>query len=209
MPDWEEDSPTLRRNLEAVLAAIETRTYSARPLPSFEDARLWHIHAMNGLIADKPEYIGRFRGEAGLEGLWVAVEHNLGTPPEGVSANLLEFEDQLRQKVVEWDAVVPIGGKPDARQLNGVIELCAWAHAEWVRIHPFVNGNGRTARLWANSLAMRYGLPPFIRLRPRPNHGYNNAGEAAMRGGWTATAEVFERLLMQYVEEEVGPLGRE
>jgi hypothetical protein len=48
-----------------------------------------------------------------------------------------------------------------------VIDLCAWVHAEWVRIHPFANGNGLTARLWANSLAVRYGLPPFIRFAPK------------------------------------------
>ena len=27
------------------------------------------------------------------------------------------------------------------------IELAAWTHAEFVRIHPFEDGNGRTARL--------------------------------------------------------------
>ncbi|MFP5232432.1 MAG: Fic family protein [Acidobacteriota bacterium] len=55
-------------------------------------------------------------------------------------------------------------------------------HAEWIRIHPFANGNGRTARLWANLVAMRYGLPPSIRLRPRPNLGYREAPARAMHG---------------------------
>ena len=63
------------------------------------------------------------------------------------------------------------------------------------RIHPFANGNGRTARLWANSLAMRYGLPPFIGLRPRPNAGYGEAGAKAMLGDWKPMAQVFLRLL--------------
>ena len=38
------------------------------------------------------------------------------------------------------------------------------------------NSNGRTARMWANSLAMRYSLPPFVHLRPRPDDGYGGAG---------------------------------
>ena len=65
-------------------------------------------------------------------------------------------------------------------QLDAVLDLCAWAHAEWVRIHPFANGNGRAARLWANFIAVRYGLPPFVRLRPRPDGGYAEAGMKAM-----------------------------
>jgi hypothetical protein len=89
----------------------------------------------------------------------------------------------------------------DADQLAAVIDLCAWVHAEWVRIHPFANGNGRTARLWANSLAVRYGLPPFIRLRPRPNAGYGDAGAKSMQGDWKPTAVVFRRLLSDFLAE--------
>ena len=67
---------------------------------------------------------------------------------------------------------------------------------EWVRIHPFANGNGRTARLWANYVLMRYGLPPVVRLRPRPDGGYGAAGAAAMAGDWEPTAAVFRKLLL-------------
>jgi len=70
-----------------------------------------------------------------------------------------------------------------------------------VRIHPFANGHGRTARLWANCLAMRYGLPPFIRLRPRPNSGYAAAGAKAMQGDWKQTAAVFRKLLDDFLAE--------
>lgn len=73
--------------------------------------------------------------------------------------------------------------------------------AEWVRIHPFANGNGRTARLWANFLAMRYGVPPFVRLRPRPGAGYGEAGAKAMQGDWKPTAAVFRRLLDDFLNE--------
>ena len=70
-------------------------------------------------------------------------------------------------------------------------------HAEWIRIHPFTNGNGRTARIWTNFIAMRYGLPPFVRLRPRPNHGYEEAGIKAMRGDWKPTARSFKSMLKE------------
>jgi Fic family protein len=95
-----------------------------------------------------------------------------------------------------------VGDEPDPDQLSAIIDLAAWAHAEWVRIHPFANGNGRTARLWANSILMRYGLPAFIRLRPRPNTGYAAAGASAMQGDWKPTAAVFQRLLDLFLNEQ-------
>jgi hypothetical protein len=48
---------------------------------------------------------------------------------------------------------------------------------------------------------MRYGLPPTIRLRPRPNGGYGDAGAAAMNGDWRATVAVFRRMLAESLEE--------
>jgi len=42
------------------------------------------------------------------------------------------------------------------------IELAAYVHHELVRIHPFVDGNGRTARLLMNLILMREGYPPIV-----------------------------------------------
>lgn len=65
------------------------------------------------------------------------------------------------------DAHFPESGSLDGKRLAATVRLAAWAHAEWICIHRFANGNGRTARMWANFLFMRYGLPPVIHLRPR------------------------------------------
>ncbi|MBA3961352.1 MAG: Fic family protein [Chthoniobacterales bacterium] len=73
----------------------------------------------------------------------------------------------------------------------------SWAHNEWARIHPFANGNGRTARLWANWIAMRYGLAPFVRLRPRPaGMAYAEAAAAGMAGQSDAMVPVFRDMLV-------------
>jgi len=40
------------------------------------------------------------------------------------------------------------------------IELAAWTHAEFVRIHPFIDGNGRTSRLIMNYQLMNCGFLP-------------------------------------------------
>lgn len=41
------------------------------------------------------------------------------------------------------------------------LELAAWTHAEFVRIHPFQDGNGRTARLLMNYQLMESGYAPI------------------------------------------------
>ena len=89
-------------------------------------------------------------------------------------------------------------------QTAAIVAVCAWAHAEWVRIHPFANGNGRTARLWANSLAMRYGLPAFVHLRPRPEGDYDVVSEQALRGDWEPAVAVFLHLLEDF-RKDPGP----
>jgi Fic family protein len=56
------------------------------------------------------------------------------------------------------------------------------AHYRLVSIHPFVDGNGRTARLLMNLLLMMYGYPPAI-IRKRDRLSYINSLEKAQLGG--------------------------
>lgn len=50
---------------------------------------------------------------------------------------------------------------PKKTELNAV-ELAAWTHAEFVKIHPFEDGNGRTSRLLMNFQLMNQGFLPII-----------------------------------------------
>ena len=48
------------------------------------------------------------------------------------------------------------------------IELAVWTHAEFVKIHPFIDGNGRTSRLIMNYQLMKAGyLPVIIKVEDR------------------------------------------
>lgn len=203
MRDWDEDSPTLRRNLTRILEQLANQA-DQRQLPTLELARNWQRTFMQGLKPDSPRYVGAFRGEPGLERTGVKVGPHWGTGPSDVAHELEEFQKKLQTAVSRFDEFLPVGKALSREEVEAVVELCAWAHAEWIRIHPFANGNGRTARLWANFLAMRYGLPPFVRLRPRPDDGYGAAGLRAMRGQWEPTAVVFKRLLNRFLEEVNG-----
>jgi Fic family protein len=200
VPNWDENSPQLKANLTQILEEIAAAA-NQRIKPTVEMARHWHAIAMRNLEVREPRFVGAFRGEPGLENVNVRIGTNYGVDPADVGESLKELEAKLQMLVSELDAVLPSGQKLNSDEVAAIIDLCAWAHSEWVRIHPFANGNGRTARLWANSLAMRYGLPPFIRLRPRPNASYGQAGAKAMQGDWQPTAVVFHRLLEDFLAE--------
>jgi len=200
VPEWDQNSPQSRKNLGHVLREI-VREAERRETPSVEAARHWQSRMMEGLDAPDRRYVGAFRGEPGLERIQVRAGASYGVDSVTVAEELARFETKLQTLVAELDALLPTDQELDADQLAAVIDLCAWVHAEWVRIHPFANGNGRTARLWANSLAVRYGLPPFIRLRPRPNAGYGDAGAKSMHGDWKPAALVFRRLLGEFLAE--------
>lgn len=198
LPDWDDDSPELRQNLARLLEGIEE---DLRQRPTIETARRWQIEIMRNLRAPDPKYVGVFRGEAGLENVQVRVDALWGVAAPEVARALRDFEQRLQGAVAYLDDWVPPGAELDDDRLTAILSVCAWAHAEWLRIHPFANGSGRTARLWANSLAMRYGLPPFVRLRPRPAGDYGIVSEQAMRGDWEPAVAVFRRLLQDFLRE--------
>lgn len=199
MPDWDENSAQLRANLAGVLREIHQEARE-RKLPTLDSVRRWHTGVMAGLDVPDPRYVGSFRGERGLEKKRVAVGSNLAVEPADVVKELEHFETKLQELVKALDEELSAGQEPNEDQLSAIIDVCAWVHAEWARIHPFVNGNGRTARLWANSIAMRYDIDPFIRLRPRPDGGYGLAGARAMQGDWRPTAVVFRRMLNELLD---------
>ncbi|MEM7792047.1 MAG: Fic family protein, partial [Verrucomicrobiota bacterium] len=62
------------------------------------------------------------------------------------------------------------------------VELAAEAHYQLVTIHPFVDGNGRTARLLMNLILMQHGYPPAL-IRKRDRLKYIESLEQAQLGG--------------------------
>jgi Fic family protein len=85
----------------------------------------------------------------------------------------------------------------------GPVELAAVAHHRLVSIHPFLDGNGRTARLVMNLILLRAGYPPAIIARASRAQ-YYRALAAADRGNEAALANLVgravERSLTLYLE---------
>lgn len=62
--------------------------------------------------------------------------------------------------------------KSEWRDLHPVIRACL-LHGEFVRIHPFIDGNGRTARLLLNFELIKYGYTPIVIENERRNEYYD------------------------------------
>jgi fido (protein-threonine AMPylation protein) len=164
----------------------------------------WHREILTGLDVPDPAFVGRFRGERGAKGVAVRVGRCYGTPSREVATEAGRFLAALTDAVEALDEVISPGEAPDtAEALDAVLTLAALSHAHWIAIHPFANGNGRTARLWANWVAMRYSLPAFVRLRPRPEgDDYHRAARAALcEDDFELSVPVFRRMFDRYMDD--------
>src|SRR5216684_4348261 len=79
-------------------------------------------------------------------------------------------------------------------------ETAFTAHRRLVDIHPFNDGNGRTARLLMNLVLIRGGYPP-VAVRPEDRPAYIRALQEARAGGG---AETFARLLYERLDATLG-----
>jgi hypothetical protein len=193
--DWDIDGPQLRANLEKVLGDV-VQWAARRDKFTITVIKRWHRDTMEGLDVPHPTLVGRFRGEPGLESKLVYVGSRSGLKPTLVLGQVEEFVRRLDPALKQLDKILPAGQDLGRDGLQAVVELAAWAHSEWVRIHPFVNGNGRTARILTNAILMRYGLPPVLRLRPRPGFPYEHAGAEGMAGNAKPMEALMRKRLM-------------
>jgi len=60
------------------------------------------------------------------------------------------------------------------------LEAYADLHVSFVRIHPFFDGNGRLARLVANTPVLKAGLPPIIIPREQRKAYIDALSESSM-----------------------------
>ncbi len=207
---WNDDPPgagsILRDNLASLLRHLIAEA-PRRVDPHVDLARAWHRRVFRGVDLPVAYYAGEFRDDdrryPELIDYEVRVGPHRGAPARQVPAELSGFEERMARAVEVLDRELPVGERPGtAGVLGSVVTLCATAHGEWARIHPFANGNGRTARLWANWCALRYGLPPFIRLRPRPEgRRYARAAADSMAGDHRAAVSLFADWLAERLRE--------
>jgi fido (protein-threonine AMPylation protein) len=216
-PDWSDDRasdlPRIEANCGRLVHDLH-REAAGRLRYGLDEARDWHRRIYAGCVVPVPGYVGNVRGDPGHAEL---LDDEVGVGPlqpdgypRGVGVwaadlahQLVVFEQGVARAFATADAALPTGRRPaTVDELHAVVALAAELHGEWIRLHPFANGNGRTARVWAAVVALRYDLPVFARVRPRPDDvAYARAARASMgpppdfRGDHSATVVVFSHLL--------------
>ena len=131
----------LKDHLEAIdhKEAILYLEQLAQAEEKLSETHIKHIHAIV-LQRIRPADAGRYRSVP------VTVGDHLPPQPWEVP---IQMEQLINQYHEEWNQFHPI-------------EQAAYLHCDFVRIHPFIDGNGRTARLITNLELMKHGYPPII-----------------------------------------------
>ena len=100
---------------------------------------------------------------------------------------------QKMQKFISW--------YKQAHQELHPVELAARVHIDFVGIHPFVDGNGRTARLLMNLELIKHGYPPAV-IKVEDRLQYYKALDTAHT---TANYEPFLKLMNKVIVESFEP----
>lgn len=206
-PEWttENGSPTAEEKRLSVLEKLVNEDYT-KP-PSIELVTSWHKEMFEG-IAPHRDYLGKFRNlqhtSYCLQDYDVIVGDILGTDCSLVLSEVETFFSEFNSKLNNLERSYSYKDRrpPTIDEVSSAIILAAWAHGEWIRIHPFANGNGRTARLLANFILIRFGFGPALAIRPRPDQPYGIAArESMMNGNHQPMEEVIWRLLAESYSE--------
>lgn len=116
-----------------------------------------------------PDFAGRLRGPA-PQYIPISVTYgpHRGELPDRVLTACERFSAVIGGMIRDLDL---LHQHADAAVFDAeVTKAAAYAHCECVRIHPFVNRNGRIARLCLNYFAARYGYLPIPIERPKADY---------------------------------------
>lgn len=165
---------TVREHLEAInhneaISMLEEIIADNEELTEM-DIKNIHAIVLKGIDS---ENAGRYRTEN------VIISGATHIPPESVIVP--ELMEKLIYRYDEW------------KEKYHPIIVAALLHAEFVKIHPFIDGNGRTARLLMNFEAMRSGYPPIIiKVTDRLKY-YEALDEGAMTGDYTEFVKLVKK----------------
>jgi len=161
---------------------------TARKKITHETVQNTHEALTRGILDDA----GRYRTKN------VRITGAIKTPPS--FSKVVKLMDQLLDKV--------------NKSKKHPIETSAFLHHSFVEIHPFTDGNGRTARLLNNLYLICHGYPPII-LRKEDRAKYYKFLRGADTGSLTSfanfIAKAVDEALMHYLsifggEDELLPL---
>lgn len=188
---------TMREHLEALhhADAYTLLVDLARDNAPLDEAAITSLHAL--AMRDLVDAPGQYRaGAVFISGSEYRPPHHTQVP-------------QLMHDLIEWIAT--------EGQANEPVVRAALTHQMFLAIHPFLDGNGRTARLLLNLQLMRDGYPVALLLasrRPRyigaleqAHHGQYNALVNVIGGAVEAGLDMFLEAYAAVPEELQRPIS--
>lgn len=186
-PDWNDRIPADRldefnASVREVYQQIATSARTSVIGP--DEPKDWHALLFRRFVPIA-YYAGNYRQDDVSRvclGQNVRVGTESGSPFQVVlrEINVLfeEFRVTLARTEISWSAISP------TERARRVAIILATLIGRFIKIHPFINGNGRVSRLlWAWGL-LRLGVPIQCRIAPRPELPYGPIMSEAMTGNY-------------------------
>lgn len=184
-PNW--DNVPVTPAWLSIAARVEADALSAgvRRLRG-RDLRRWHRDLFIGVVPHKA-YAGRYRqpptpGTDACLAQEVMVGRAAGASHLVVPRLMQRFLSRANQELTELDG--KWGSLDRVARVGMLAGTLAHLVGEFVRIHPFINGNGRTSRLLWRLMCRRLNFNPCIAIAPRPQGDYEAAMAPCMRGDY-------------------------
>lgn len=113
------------------------------------------------------------------------------------------FPDFKKVPLLTQKLIDSVNQKIDHVQNEDILKLAADVHYEFVDIHPFADGNGRTARLLMNYIMLYHDEPP-VKIFSEDRAAYIDAlNETENKKDPMIFREFIARQQIKYLEEEI------
>jgi len=179
---------TMREHFEAInhreaIFFVEDLIKKAEPLTQ------WQIKSLHQLILKNIDD----DNADGYRSVNVVISGATHKPPDHVLV-----PDEM-EHLVNWYATDSTGLHP--------VERAARVHADFVKIHPFIDGNGRTARLLMNLELVKAGFPAAVLPVERRLEYYEALDTAHVRGDYEPFLKMMGEIVTQSFEPYWFALG--
>ncbi|MDR2538122.1 MAG: Fic family protein [Bifidobacteriaceae bacterium] len=181
---------TNRSDLENLDFELITKT-EVRRIHELALGDVWAVHPHPNALPS--ETAGNFR------------EHNINPFEGGMTPP--DFTD-VSARLSTWVSDTNIFGEKFAENLFDLKEIIyqlAQIHCKFEKIHPFLDGNGRTGRLILSLILIRMGFPPIIILKQRRN-AYITAMEYADLGKYDRLAKIIAQGVIDNIYRFLTPV---
>ena len=177
--------------------AIDPGDWGTDALVTMHEVRQVHSLAMSPVwqIAPHPDATDR-------EGPGMFREHDIQPFDGGMAPPSWPL---VPAKVQDWiDETNAAAAEINSDDGTPLPEILARLHDSFEKVHPFIDGNGRTGRLLLNLLLVRLGYPPVIVLK-RQRPAYLAAMQRADGGDFGPLGEILARAMYDNLNRFIVP----